>query len=298
VSTLRYFLRTVLGSSLATSVTFASIGAQQHGPYVYVSKVVGQWVLVDSGRTIHVLDRVPLSASVAVRTPDSATKAYSLVLRDPRTLKTATLSCDPTVRCRASRHVSGLAFAGSAIETTARTGRLFVHLAEGDEARGRVALLGARGGGRDWGLIVLTVHSGRLDLSPLKERIGAVQSELVVRRCALDGPVGTGQRCEDAASVGASECAIESAASCPMDGAGTAVRPFKLVVFERDGTTLSTLPVGFATAVVASEAQSKRIMKLAGGYARDLAALRSKVSKDEFEVLEQAAAVAIAGQER
>jgi hypothetical protein len=280
--------------SLAIVACSASAAAQE--PYVYVAKIVGNWVVADKSQGgIRVLDRVPVSATIGVRAADSVTKAYTLVLRDPRTLKTATLSCDPTVRCRASRRVSALSFTGPAIATTPRTGQLFVHVAEGDEARGRVTLLGARGGGQDWGLVVLGVDSGRIDLAPLRDRIGAVQSQLVVRLCLVGGAADVGGECQRGTTARPGDCALDTAAACPASANGNATRPATLVVFERDGPSLGSAPVGFAMAVIASPAQFKQSVALAGDYARDLAALQDRVSKEEFESLELAAAAAIAG---
>lgn len=295
---LRILVPGLLGWSLAGPLV-AAVEAQSN-QYVYVSKVVGEWVATDSSpAAIHVLDRVRISATIGVKAPERATTSYSLVLRDPRTLRTATLSCDPTVRCRTAHHVSQLSFTGPAIETTPRTSRLFVHVAEDEEARGRVKLLGARGGGRDWGLMVLEVRSGNLDLSPLIERIGAVQSELVVRLCALSGRgAAGGDQCEESATEGPKDCPIDPAVACPMGIAWNVVRPVTAVVFERDGKSLSSLPVGFAAAVVASEAKAKEVRALASRYEHDLAALEGYVSGDELGALERAAAVDIARQRR
>ena len=266
---------------------------QENTRYVYVAQVVGDWVLRAQGEKggvpLRPLTRIPVTAQIGVAPGAVADTSHVLVLRDPRSLRTATVRCVPVARCRAERRVSDLSFGGSAATASARTGALFVHLEGGPEQRSRVKLVGARGASQDWGILVLTWDSLTLDVRPLVARIDADQATFVARVCPLTSATSAAPACLDERAIRPDDCALTSRARCAFPALDPANVAVAVEVFERKGTELATDPVARAFAIITREPDRRQLTALADAYWKELEALRGDVSPEEFDALTAAA---------
>lgn len=284
--------------SVAVAMPISGLRPEQDTvPHVYVVQAVGDWIAVKEGRLVPLtpLTRVPADARVRVRAYASVDTAYSLTLRDPRSLRTATWTCKPVARCRSERRTSELTFAGSPIPASPRTSALFVKLGDGAEARRRVKLVGARGSGQDWGLIVFVADSGWLDTAPLAQLLGSDRKGAVLRLCDVPSHTQAGNRaCPDAPEVGEEDCALDATARCrvPNSYQGTIAATIEVLI--RRGTSLPNPPVGTAVAIITSRERRAQVANLTSEYWRDLLAIREHVTDAEFRALTLTAALEIA----
>lgn len=254
-----------------------SVGAAQNGAAVnlYVVRSVGDWVVFeDTVRALGPLSRVAPSARVGLRSTSSIDTAYTLVLRDPRSLRTAQWSCKPVAQCRTTRQVSQLTLVGPALAASPRASGLFVHLADDEESRARVRLVGARGVQEDWGLIVLTSDTSALATDSIIARVTGDREGLVLRICQIAGDAG--DACDS---------------HVPRVSKPTAVT---VAVYPHNGQRLSGPSVATAVAIVAPRDARAAIAALTDDYWRDLLAIRASVTRDEFRALTVAAALDIA----
>ncbi len=242
---------------------------------LYVVRSVGDWVAFDTtpARPLGPLSRVAPDAQVGLRSPKSIDTAYTLVLRDPRSLRTAQWSCKPVAQCLARRQASQLTLAGPAPAVSPRASGLFVHLADDAEARARVRLVGARGVQDDLGLIVLASDSA-IATDSIIARVTGDREGLVLRICPIAGD--TGGDCDG---------------HVPRVSRPTAVT---VGVYRRSGQRLSGPPVATGVAIVTPRDARADIAALTAEYWRDLLAIRASVTRDEFRALTLAAALEIA----
>lgn len=275
----------------------------------YVVRSVGDWVAFEKDtarppgspsrvakdilRPLGPLARVAPDTRVGLRSTKSIDTAYTLVLRDPRSLRTAQWSCKPVAQCLAARPASQLTLVGPAPAASPRTSGLFVHLADDAETRARVRLVGARGVQEDWGLIVLTSDSSAIATDSIRARVPGERDDLVVRICPIAGDAGADCDRADAHTVRTGDCSLDGVARCHVSGARqpTAVT---VAVYRRSGQRLPEPPVATAVAVVAPRDARAAIASLTADYWRDLLAIRSSVTRDEFRALTVAAALEIA----
>jgi hypothetical protein len=254
----------------------------------YVVRSVGDWVAFEKDtarppgslsrvakdilRPLGPLSRVAPDTRVGLRSTKSIDTAYTLVLRDPRSLRTAQWSCKPVAQCLARRPASQLTLVGPALAASPRTSGLFVHLADDAEARARVRLVGARGVQDDLGLIVLTTDSSATD--SILARVTGEREDLVVRICPIAGDAG-------------GDCGGHD----PRASHPTAVT---VAVYRRSGQRLSGPPLATGVAIVTPRDAQAAIAGLTADYWRDLLAIRPSVTRDEFRGLTLAAALEIA----
>jgi len=275
----------------------------------YVVRSVGDWVAFekDTARQSGSVSRVakdilrplgPLSlvapdTRVGLRSTKSIDTAYTLVLRDPRSLRTAQWSCKPVAQCLAQRPASQLTLVGPALAASPRTSGLFVHLADDAEARARVRLVGARGVQDDLGLTVLTSDSSTIATDSIVARLTGDREGLVLRICSITGDAGGDCDGTDARGLRADDCQLDSSAHCHVarDGRPTAVT---VAVYRRNGQRLTGPPLATGVAIVTPRDTRAAIAAATADYWRDLLAIRASVTRDEFRALTLAAALEIA----
>jgi len=259
-------------------MAWPSVDAAQDSAAVnrYVVRSVGDWVAFekDAMRPLGPLSRVAPDTPVGLRSTKSIDTAYTLVLRDPRSLLTAQWSCKPVALCLARRPASQLTLGGPALAASPRTSGLFVHLADDAETRARVRLVGARGAQDDLGLIVLTSDSSGIATDSILARVTGEREDLVVRICPIAGDAG-------------GDCGGHD----PRARNPTAVT---VAVYRRSGQRLSGPPLATGVAIVAPRDTRAAIAALTADYWRDLLAIRTSVTRDEFRALTLAAALEIA----
>jgi len=145
------------------------------------------------------------------------------------------------------------------------------------------------------GIVVLAADSGRIDLEPLRTRLGTDPSVLIARLCSVGTPAAENERgCETGATKQVGDCDLAAAAACHFPLTGSNAAPVIIRVFERDGAEYSAVPVAQVAGIVTTRKAMKPTGALAEAYTHDLAALRVDVSADEFRALETAATVEIA----
>jgi hypothetical protein len=277
--------------ALCLSSGAARVDAQDAARPLYVARAVGSWVVMGSRgpRPLSALDTLSAGASISVAANARVDTTFELLLRDPRSLRTARWSCKPVGRCSAPHVASELGFEAGTLKTSARTGALFVHLGEDDEERSRVKLVGARGVARDWGLIVVSADAGQLDLHPLLQLADRVEEELVARVCVISRTGAVAPHCRTEQTIGEGDCVLNAARACVLAGnAGTLA--IRIDVYPRADSMIAEQPAARAYAVVASPQARPRLMELAGAYMRDIDALSSSISPQERTALEAAAA--------
>lgn len=276
------------------AIAQASNGQDTAKQHLYVVKAVGEWV-VDAGDVrLKPLMRVPVNARVTLRPGATADTSYTLVLRDPRTLRVAELNCRPVGRCRGTRQVSQLTFAATSMPTTPRLGELFVQVGGGEETRARVKMVGARGDTQDWGMLVLTADSGWLNAEPITSRLGADRRGVVLRFCALDQATAPNEDCESHAAR-RGDCDISASTRCGVVS-GDNVRAVALRVFVRNAAGAADPAIASAIALLTSTARRPSVVDLTSKYLSDLERVRPHLTEDEFYALSLAAAQAIARQ--
>ena len=292
VSIVARTLLIIVGVSLSTA------HAQEPAKRLYVVRAVGDWVLFDGGKPLQLrpLDPVLPTALIGIRPGAIVDTGHALVLRDPRSLRTATWKCNPVGRCRIAQRVSRLTFTGASLPTSKRTGALFVHLGESRDERSRVKLVGARGAEQDMGLVLLFAHSDTIDRELLISRAGNESSQSVARICPLQPSAeGTRGACELARDIGKYDCDLNSKAQCDLSGIFRKESAVSIQIFSRVGSVIARDPSALGFGVVALSQRNKScLMRLREAYARDLGALETSVSMEEFRALEAAAAAEIA----
>jgi len=264
--------------------------AQEGQRFFYVVRVTGHWVAGNAAEPLRPLQRIKASETIGVQRTSAADSTYEIVLRDPRTLRTATWACKPVARCSTRREAARLSFAGPAVKTSQRTAALFVRLSDAEE-RARVKMVGARGGGLDLGLFVLVVDSERVDARPLGGGIDTTGgATLVARFCKL-----TSEHPHPDCSTPSNDdaCALRDWAHCTLPS----VAPPAAVAIEiltRDHTSRPDNLVARAVGVVTTLGSRPRVAALAQLYSSDLAAMRAQLTDQEFRALQAAAALATA----
>jgi hypothetical protein len=280
-------------------VTLASCAALAQSPqpgHLYVARVVGDWVVSgpDGMHPLHSLERVARAARVGVRAGARADTGYTLVLRDPQSLRSATWTCNPVTRCSVERPVAQLTFSGAPIPTSPRTSALFVHVGESADERSRVKLVGARGGASDWGPIVLVADSGWLDVEPLAARLGPDAAGVVGRICPLVGdPASRTPECAGGRQVRADDCELTQT-RCPFHAAAGSATAITIEVFTQAQSTLSEAPIARAFGIASSRSARQRYAALADRYRHDFDALGTLVTDAELRALQATATVIIA----
>lgn len=267
---------------------FAQAGPSRY----YVAHVVGSWLATDSAgpHALHALDLVPAGATLGVDPGARIDSMYEIVLRDPRSLRTARWRCTPVPVCSGRHRASELASNATTLKTSPRTGALFIDLGQSDEERSAVKLVGARGVARDWGLVVLAADSGKLDLVPLLSRARGLEEDLVVRICPIDSRANDASSCHTNRTMGANDCALTSATPCTAPLAGNTAIPVRLEILNRVDSLVAEVPTARAAGVVTSARSRVRVAERASDYMRDLDALGSRISREERLALELAAA--------
>ena len=278
---------------LAIGTLFASrLAAQPAAPRYYVARLVGSWVVVDSTGThpLVALDAVAPNAALSVDPGARLDSTYEITLRDPRSLRVAPWPCRPVLQCRGSQRAAALTFESATLKTSARTGALFLSLGEETEQRSRVKLVGARGTARDWGIVVLAIDSGKLDLQPLLSRAGAREEDLVARICAAS--------CRTDQTVGAGDCLLTREVPCLFSQSGDPPIPLRVDILGRVDSLVAESPTARAYGIATSSRDRTRLMKQVAAYMRDIDALGSSISDEERVALEEAAVRQMAHQAR
>lgn len=269
--------------------------AQEHAPGLYVAQLVGEWTVTGSSRPLRVLDRVASTASVGVAPGSKVTPLFALVLRDPISLRTASIRCDPVARCASERRVADLEFSGSAVPLPPRVGALFVQLSGSREEWRRVVQVGSRGEAADVGLISLAIDSAGVDLGPLKEGLVPGSHQRIVRLCPLVGEGGLARpECLGGPDPQPGDCSLEGGAPCKAGSAVSSGSVVTILVYQRqdEATVLQLLITGIAVLFEPDRyALGERVIS---SWQNDLKPLRGIVSQQEFRALETAAALGAA----
>ena len=251
---------------------------------LYVARVSGEWVAVAGGDSVPLaaLSRVSSQALVRYVGADPRARGGLLVVRDPRTLGKATLRCGPATHCESPADVARLRFETSS-GADARTTAIATRLGEQESLRERIRLVGARGGERDLGLVMLV--SGDADLSGLAAQLAAPAS-LVARFCTLEQ--GTAD----------DDCLLSRrplTEDCPLSSVRCALRPgaYRVDVFARERSMLGTLAVAAGVAVVVEPARRDAVEARRRALWGALSAMRSEFGDDEWRGLLGSAAIGL-----
>lgn len=261
----------------------------QETSFFYVVRATGNWVAGRDTEPLRPLQRVGTKDTIRIRSGSKVDSTYVIVLRDPRTLRTATWACKPVARCSARREAAQLSFATLGMTTSPRTASLFLRLSD-DEERSRAKMVGARGSELHLGLFVLAADSARVDARPLGGGIDTTGgAKLVARFCRL-----TSDRPRtDCRTSPSDECALSDWAHCTLPRV-TQPRAVAIEILARDQASRSADPVARAVGIVTTPANHARVAALAQLYTNDLAAIRAQLTDEEFRALHTAAALAIA----
>jgi hypothetical protein len=257
---------------------------------VYVTRVQGEWTVVGATDPLQALDPVSRSARLSCKPCDHA----RLVLRDPNSLRTTTLSCKSGGTCPAEVAVADHRFeAGASIPRAARRG-LFVRLGEEGFAP-RVKQIGARGDERDVGLLVLPVDGRAIDVTPLASRLPPASGRYVVRFCRLEG--GTDEELDDCLEsrvIRTGDCDVTPVAPCAPGFVGETPAAVRIDVYVRERTMLSSVSAANGFGVLVPTALAPRAMTAVAALVRELAAVEAHVEPEELRALRAAAALDLA----
>ncbi len=290
-----------LGAFVGASMPCSTPAQSPSKKYLYVVKAVGDWVVVPQvmGASLAPLVHVPLSARIGLRSTQRIDPSSMIVLRDPISLRIATLRCSPVAVCRAPRHVDQLTFAATALAVSARSGALFARIGDGRESRASVRQVGARGSTADWGMITLAVDSGVLDVDALIARLGDDRTSLTLRLCALTvNGVRDDDLCESTGQARPGDCPLDRNAPCryTLSATPSAVAPtaVSITILTRRGASGVSQRVATAVGVVGGRDQYDAITADAARYWQELRAVRDKLSDEELRALSTAAALDVA----
>ncbi len=254
-------------------------------PYLYVAKAVGEWVVAgDSGnRTLRPLAHVAPGTRVAVRFPERVDTTHALVLRDPVSLRVATVQCKPVVVCLGPHAVDRLSFTDPSWPIATRTGALFASLGERKGTREAVRQVGARGAPIDWGALVIGSETDVVELDVVTARLGADRSGLSARICPLH-PVD--DSCEVGRGTPARRCRLDAPKACSI----TVTRPTAVsIAIVSTGDDVGEQPIATALAVMAPRGSLARVEMALARFTRDLQQIRAQLSDDEYGGLLRAA---------
>lgn len=277
---------------------FLMLGAAQGGAgYLYVVSTTGDWVVVGDStkRTLQALDRVPVTARIAIRPGARVDTTYAVVLRNPQSLRIASWECKPATRCRQALLVSRLPLTGGSLATSRRTGGLFIHIGETNDERSRIKIVGARGEERDWGLVALLRDSGVIDVAPLTSKMATDDGQMTARFCEMVVPDDkSADDCRHPNDVSTNSCELGSKRACrnPLTERNTV--PVDIRIHNRVDDDIAIEPAVRAFGVISSRRTFACSQKLLADYSSDLASLRGALTDAEFRALERAAAAAVA----
>ncbi len=298
--------RLTLSALVGVSVPRSSSAQSHAGKYMYVVKAVGDWVVVPQvmGASLAPLTHVALSARIGLRSTQRIDPSAMLVLRDPISLRIATLRCKPISLCRVPRHVDQLTFATAAPPISAHSRALFARIGDGMESRASVRQVGARGRAVDWGMMTLAVDSGVVGVDDLIARLGNDRTGLTLRLCALSASSGRdNDPCQNTTQTRAADCELDRSTPCPyaLDATSPAIAlsaisptAVSITILARRGANGASQPMATAVGVVSGRGEYDAIAAEVAHYWRDLRAVRDHLSDEELRALSAAASLDVA----
>lgn len=261
----------------------------------YAVKVSGTWVQHSGSGTkpLVSLGRVAANATLELTQGSATDTTLFFSIRNPRTLGLATLRCGVETPCRGRIAVSALKFERSGPEGGRVVEGLYHDLGSDEALRSRIRLVGARGDGREFGILVLALKDGAIDLSELRQRAGAGASAAVVRFCNLDADSGW-EDCLESRQLLPGDCSLE-ANSCTVNLAPGA---YRADLYDRDRRMLRSVPrgVGFAAIVAPNKLDAAVVAR--DSVEGTLLRIGKSLSPEELRALQGAAVRSLAASSR